>query len=456
MEFTHRSYELGETIAAIATPPGAGGVAIVRISGKQALFVASRIFSGPVQSYRSHTAHFGAILNQAGDVIDRGLALVMRGPHSYTGEDTVEFHCHGGVLITRKVLNAALKAGARAALPGEFTFQAFQNGKIDLTQAEAVQQVIAARSERAWQAAENQLEGKLREKITAFQHQLTEIGALFEAWVDFPEEGLEFQSEAEVERDLTAIAAEMKLLGATFYDGKKLQLGYTLCLLGAPNVGKSSLMNALLNQERAIVTPIAGTTRDLIAEELSFAGLTFQLVDTAGIRETAEVIEREGIKRTVAAVKDADLVLLILDAAKPKTKPPLLELLSPAKTIIIWNKVDLPHDTLPSFSFPHEVRVSAKQITGLEELKQQIEMIIWQGNAPSKEEVILSSERHFRALTAATKAVNQVRLGLKNQLSPEFLAADLRFALTELGTIIGVNVTEDLLNRIFAKFCVGK
>ena len=456
MTTTHQSYQPGDTIAAIATPPGEGGVAIIRISGPNALAIANRLFSGPLFDYPSHTAHFGKILDLQGQVIDSGLALVLRTPRSYTGEETVEFHCHGGVLISRKVLQATLAAGARAALPGEFTFQAFMNGKIDLTQAEAVQTLIAARSERAWQVAEAQLAGKLRDKVAQLQQHLVDLTALFEAWVDFPEEGLEFQTEEEVNDQLEMLIQEIDALSATFYEGKRLQTGFALCLLGPPNAGKSSLMNALLQTERAIVTEIAGTTRDLIEADLSLNGWPLHLIDTAGLRATEEVIEKEGIKRSHQAAAEADLILAVIDVTRLKAGQELLATLPPEKTMIVWNKIDLPHQDLPLCDFPYQAAISAKRQEGLTELKQTIVRALGQGKGSSKEEVVLCSQRHFSALQEALQCIKQAQAGLQAGRSPEFLAADSRLALRSLSAIIGMDITEDVLSAIFSTFCVGK
>jgi len=456
MEFTHRTYEKGQTIAAVATPPGEGGIAVIRISGNDSLAVADKIFSGSILSYETHTVHFGKILSEKGEFIDEGLAVVMRAPRSYTGEDTVEIHCHGGTLITQQVLKAALRSGARAALPGEFTCKAFQNGKIDLTKAEAVQQIIASKNTLAMQAAENQLQGKLHNTIAGFQKKLTDIAAILEAWVDFPEEGLEFASQEELLATLGTIREEMKQLLMTFHDGKKLQTGLSICLLGAPNVGKSSLMNAIVGKERAIVTNIPGTTRDILEEDVQLAGLNFRLMDTAGVRETEEVVEKEGVKRSVAAAKDADLVLFVIDIANPSFDEDLLETLPQEQTLAVWNKIDLqPAEDLPDIPF-QSVDISAKNNDGLEQLKAVIHQIVWKSGPPSKEEVVLTNERHFQSLQRAIQATENVTQGLEQELSPEFLTSDIRLALKELGTIIGINITEDVLSAIFSKFCVGK
>lgn len=458
MDFIHQTYCPGETIAAIATPPGEGGVAIIRISGDQALEIAAKIFSGPVQQYRSHTAHFGQILNLQGEHLDDVLVLVLLGNRSFTGETTVEIHCHGGSLITRRVLEATLSAGARAALPGEFSFRAFYNGKMDLSQAEAIQTLIGAKNERALDAAENQLKGKLSERILEFQSSLTGIAAILEAWVDFPEEGLEFATMEELCSDLERTCVAMEMLATTFHNGKIMHDGLSLCLVGCPNVGKSSLMNALLDKERAIVSAIPGTTRDVLEDYMRLNGLHLKLSDTAGIRETNEDVEKEGIRRSKKVMLESDLVLLILDAQKGLTEEDreLIKLVPKSKTIVVWNKVDLPHQDVEALEFPFVLQVSAKLKTGLEELHQRIDQLIWQNGPPSKEEVIITNIRHKEALLRAIQSCQAVIKGLREEQSPEFLTIDLREALAELGKIIGINVTEDVLSAIFSKFCIGK
>jgi tRNA modification GTPase len=458
MEFIHRPYTPGETIAAVATPPGEGGIAVIRISGTTALKVAESIFSGHVKSYKSHTAHFGKILDAEKKIVDEVLLLPMLAPASYTGEDVVEIHCHGGSLITRRVLELVLKAGARAAEPGEFTFRAFINGKLDLSQAEAVQELIAAKNEHALAIAENNLRGLLSQKISSFQKKLFDSTAILEAWVDFPDEGLEFASFEECIAHLNEVRDEMRSLLETFHDGKIAHEGLSLCLIGPPNVGKSSLMNALLGKERAIVTEIPGTTRDLLEEEMRLAGLHFRLIDTAGIRATEELIEQEGIRRSKQAIECADLVLLVLDASSDLNEEQLRLVASvpSEKTILVWNKIDLPHAEPVSLPFERSVRLSAKKRLGLDALKEQIHHLIWQKGPPSKEEVIIANARHQQALAAAIASIDAVIEGLKKKISPEFVASDMRQALVELGSIIGTNITEEILSAIFSKFCIGK
>ena len=454
MHFTYRSIQKNDVIAAVATAPGQGAISVIRLSGEAAFDIADTVFSGPVKTFASHTAHYGKILAKDGSPIDHVLLLVMKTPRSYTGENTVEISCHGGSLMTRRILERLYEAGARPAEPGEFSLRAYLNGKIDLAQAEAVQQLIAAKSEQAMGSAEKQLEGAHSEKIAFFQKDLTEIAAILEACVDFPEEGLEFETAEEILEQLSAICEEMELLKNTFHDGKTIHEGISLCLLGSPNVGKSSLMNALLGKERAIVTSIPGTTRDLLEEELRLGGLHFRLIDTAGIRETDEVVEKEGILRSQKAMQDADLVLLLLDASRPLTEndKTLLKIAPAGKTVVVWNKIDIGAID-PKIS---TVGISAKEKLGLDLLRNAIEQVIWKSGPPSKEEVLITTLRHYQALSEAIGFCKTVIADLQHGISPECTASDMRACLSALGTIIGVNVTEEILSAIFSKFCLGK
>jgi tRNA modification GTPase len=458
MDFVHSPYQAGETIAAIATPPGEGGVAMIRISGKEALSVAEKVYSGPLRSYASHTAHFGKVIDAGGAIVDEVLILPMLAPRSYTGEDTVEIHCHGGSLITRRVLETVLQAGARPAKPGEFTFKAFINGKLDLAQAEAVQELIGAKNELALDAAEQQLQGRLSQQVAQFQKSLVDIAAILDAWVDFPEEDLEFASMQEVVDALGSSKAEIQKLSDTFHDGKIVHHGLSLCLAGLPNVGKSSLMNALLGKDRAIVTAIAGTTRDLLEDNLQLGGLHFRLIDTAGIRRTEEVIEKEGIRRSKETMQKADLILLVMDISQEicSEAEVLLELAPPEKTILVWNKADL-SDHRPTIArFPYQTSISAKHHRGLDDLQKEITRVIWHKGPPAKDEILITQARHKEALSSAVDSLQTLIDGLQTGVSPEFVASDMRHALRSLGTIMGTDITEDILNAIFSKFCIGK
>lgn len=458
MHFIHEPYQVGETIAAICTPPGEGGIAVIRICGKEAIGIAGRLFSSPIETIPSHTVRYGILSNIHKERLDDVLLLVMRAPRSYTAEDTVEIFCHGGSLVTRRVLEAVLDAGARQARNGEFTFKAFMNGRLDLSQAEAVQELIAAKNERALQAAESQLEGKLSQRVLSLQKKLTQQAAILEAWVDFPEEGIEFTTIEAIIAELSSILEEMDNWMKSFHDGRILKEGISLCLVGSPNVGKSSLMNALLERERAIVSSIPGTTRDLIEEDLRINGLHLRLIDTAGIRHSDELIEIEGIKRTHAVLGKADLILLVMDAHKgidPHDRE-LIEKVSKEKTILIWNKIDLNHPSPPALDFPFTVHLSAKNGLGIEELRKAIDALIWQAGPPSKEEVIITNIRHQEALKEAHLYCKALITGLKEGHSPEFLSFEMRSVLQALGKIIGTNVSEDILSSIFSTFCIGK
>ena len=435
-----------DTIAAICTPPGEGGLAVLRVSGPHAFSIANKIFTGNVFSYPSHTAHFGKITSKEGTIIDEVVLLVMEEKKSYTGESTVEIMCHGSVLITQKILARLFEEGAVAAGPGEFTARAYRNGLIDLTQAEAVQALIAAKNEAALKAATNQLSGRLSTMIKDLQTAICDVTAIIEAWVDYPEEGLEFASKEDLMQILNDVIKKATQLSLSFYDGKRATDGISLCLAGAPNAGKSSLMNLLLGTDRAIVTEVAGTTRDLLTEDVRIGGHTLRLYDTAGIRDTDEVIEKEGIKRAQAAAESADIVIEVYDITQPIKK------LNYPNAIVCLNKVDLV-DTPPNMD---GILLSCKNKEGVEKLKDAIHQRILSFTTHADEEVIITQERHFADLN---EAISFLTLGLENlihDVSPEFIALDLRGALKSLSRIIGIDITEEILGSIFQKFCVGK
>lgn len=454
MEFVHEPYVPGETIAAIATPPGEGGVAIIRISGDEALLKAGKIFSKDIQSLESHRVTFGKIVNRDGEKVDEVLLLPMHAPRTYTGEETVEIFCHGGSLITRRVLETVLEAGVRQARPGEFTFKAFINGKLDLAQAEAVQDLIGAKNELALDAAERQLEGALSKRVNSLQERMTLVAAILEASVDYPDEGLEFISKEELISRIKEANTDLEGLIGTFHEGKILHEGLSLSLVGAPNVGKSSLMNALLDRERAIVSPIAGTTRDVLEDHLRLGGLNFRVLDTAGIRLTDECIEKEGIRRSFTAIEEADLVLLVADATDDL--PEFSKNLPKEKTLLVWNKCDIQNPPAFSSPFSATVKISALKKEGLDELKKAIDQVIWKKGPPSKSEIIITNVRHKQALLEAKEALENLEEGLLSSLSPELLSLEAKAVLKSLGKILGTNVGEDILNSIFRNFCIGK
>ncbi len=457
MHFIHQGYDPTKTSAAIATAPGIGGIAVIRISGAYAIDIASKIFSGPVENYKSHTAHYGYIYASDGKKIDDVLLLVMRAPRSFTGEDTVEIHCHGGHLIPKMVLQAALDAGASPAEAGEFCFKAFMNGKIDLAQAEAIQSKIAAKNELALSVAQEQMEGALSTKVRAWQKQLTHLAAIFEAWVDFPEEGLEFSSFDEVRSDLNLVMNEMRALIVGFDKTAVIRDGVAICIVGSPNVGKSSLLNALVGYDRAIVSPVAGTTRDIVEDTMRLNGLHLRFIDTAGIRDCEEFVEQEGIRRSKQALERADIVLFVLDVTSHNTIDPFFSDLPKEKTIVVWNKVDVEHDRpLTRLDFDHVVETSAKSAHGMQELKEAIDRVIWRQGEFREQEAVLSELRHKQALENAVSHCERVLAGLSGQVSCEFIAFDMRLALVSLGSIIGQDVTNEILSAVFSSFCIGK
>lgn len=356
----------------------------------------------------------------------------------------------------KKILNRIFEAGAAPAGPGEFTYRAFHNKKIDLTKAEAIQKIISAKNDQALTSAEKQLEGVLFEKIDFFQKELIEITAIVEASIDFPEDDLEFSTHLALEKRLEKLISQMQLLENTFHLGKIAHEGLTLCLCGPVNVGKSSLLNALLQKDRAIVTDIAGTTRDLLEEELYLKNFHLKAIDTAGIRETKNLVEKEGIKRSKKAIQEADLVLCVLDAEKGYTEESkeILQYLPEDKSIIVWNKIDIKEP--PVFSTTKPIaNISAKENKGILNLCDLIEKYII-GSDIEKDEVVLSEQRHKNALHLAIKSCLLAKNALRIEESPEFISSDLQEALRALASIIGIDVTEDLLDSIFSQFCLGK
>lgn len=443
------------TIAAICTPPGDGGVAMIRLSGPEAFSIANHFFSKNVDELTSHQMVYGSFLNTSGLEVDQGLLVKMKGPKSYTGENVVEIFCHGGRLITQQVLKLVLESGAKIAKPGEFTQRAYLNGKMDLAQAEAVQSLISAQNEYALKMASGQLEGALSKKIQSMQKKMIEQAAILEAWVDFPEEGIEFCSLNEIISKLKNLADEIQYLLKTFHDGQALKEGFSICLLGSPNVGKSSLMNQLLKKDRAIVTPIAGTTRDSIEERLWIEGMEYRLIDTAGVRETYEIIEKEGIERALNAAKKSDLILFVLDQSKALSdeERKLVDEIKNQNVLFIKNKMDL--DIKLDFSSENEIELSAKTGENIEGLFQKISDMTT-SHIHLKDQIYLSELRHKKALEKAYENLNKVITGLETEASPEWLTFDLKNALKNLGEIIGLNITEDILSNIFSRFCIGK
>jgi tRNA modification GTPase len=469
-----------DTIAAIATPPGEGGIAVIRISGKKSTEILERVFKkegkGGVSEMESHRLYLGHIFDPESEkTLDRVLCVFMKSPHSYTGEDVVEIHSHGGYLVPKRILSLIFKHGARPARPGEFTLRAFLNGRMDLAQAEAVADVVNAQTEEGLRQAELQLEGVLSRRVDEFKETLMDILAEIEAHVDFPEEDIDqFVREGMIQR-LARLVEEMDRLLSTYEKGRIIKHGVYTAIVGKPNVGKSSLLNQLIMRERAIVSPYPGTTRDFIEETIDIKGIPLRLVDTAGLRATADEVERVGVEFAKKKAEEAELIIAVVDGSSELDEDDF-EVLNRVresmatdaasrdnkKGILVINKSDLPQ------KLPEErlagilpkgriVRTSAKLGFGMEELKDKIyEVLIGRRDRMEGNEIIITELRHKVAIERAKESLAAFLKAMKRGESPEFLAVDLRSALDFLGEITGEVTTEDILGRIFSKFCIGK
>ncbi len=457
-----------DTIAAIATPRGEGGVGIVRVSGSLAIPIACQIFRSPRRvspaELPTHTLHYGHVVQAASDeVIDEVMLGIMRAPRSYTAEDVVEFNCHGGVVPLKGVLELTLKAGARLAAPGEFTKRAFLNGRLDLAQAEAVVDLIRSKTDLTRQIAIDQLSGRLSQVINGLNDRLANLLAEVEASIDFPEEELDFMGLTVMQQTAQGILDDLDRLIATASDGRLLREGISIAILGRPNVGKSSLLNTLLQEDRAIVTEIPGTTRDAIEAPLNLAGVPLKLIDTAGIHQTADIVEQQGVARSKAYLDRADLLLIMFDSSRSLTEEDreLLHAAKSRKSILILNKIDLPIVTTPvelHTDAPHKptIQISLLDGKGIEELKSAVRQELLEGDAIWGDSPIITNVRHHEALRRGRLALGHAIESLAQQMPPDLVAVDLRSSLDCLGEIVGKTTTEDILGRIFSQFCVGK
>jgi tRNA modification GTPase len=446
---------ISDTIAAISTAPGEGAIALVRVSGANAIEVADKIFRGKQQpsKFAPRMQHFGEILSPEGNLIDRVVVSVHRAPASYTGEDLVEISCHGGTLVSAKVLEACLRAGARAARPGEFTERAFLNGKMDLTQAEAVIDLIRARTDLALRSATEQLEGRLGAKVREIREALVSLIAHIEASIDFPEEGIEPDQGETLRSRLERIRRTICDLLATADQGRVLREGVRVVIYGATNAGKSSLLNRLLGYDRVIVSDTHGTTRDTIEETVNLQGIPVRLLDTAGLRDSTSEVEQEGIARTKKSLELADLRLHIADGNA--TKPPHFDhrLDDDSREIVVLNKSDLPeHSDWKNFP---ALRISCLTGAGLPELRSQIlAQITRQHLRP--ESALAVNMRHRDCLRRALDACDRAAAALAEDVAPEYVAVDLQEALRATGEIIGAVDVEQILDSVFSQFCIGK
>ena len=456
-----------ETIAAISTPFGVSGIGIVRISGSRSEAIAKKIFRPKRDSsyFISHHFHYGEIVDsQNGNPIDEVLIVLMKSPRTYTREDIVEIHCHGGYFILQKVLELVLREGARMAHPGEFTKRAFLNGRIDLTQAEAVIDLISAKTMASLEIANQQLRGIFYDQLTLLKEGLVGRLALIEAHIDFPEEEIEPISSKEIKDSLEGMAAKMEEWIASYEEGKIFREGISCAIVGKTNVGKSSLLNVLLKEERAIVTPIPGTTRDVIEEVLNINGIPVRLIDTAGLRKAIDTIEQEGVKRAKQRVADSDFVLLMVDGSRSLDADDLeiFEEIKGKKKVVIINKNDLPlkislEEVRGQFLADPIVSISALRNEGIDGLKEAIyHSLIHRDIRPSPEHLIVANIRHKTALSQVKENLLNAVKGLEEGTSLEFIAFDIRSALEALGEVVGETTTDEVLNRIFEQFCIGK
>ena len=454
-----------DTIAAIATAMTSSGIGIIRISGGQAFEVIEKIFKKKngekIDLSRSHTVQYGYIYDQD-EVIDEVLVLIMKGPHSYTAEDTVEIDCHGGVLMMKKILETVIQYGARPAEPGEFTKRAFLNGRIDLSQAEAVIDVINAQNEYALKSSVSQLKGKMSEKVKALREKIIYEIAYIESALDDPEHiSLDGYGE-ELAKKLEPMVKELERLIASADNGKVMSEGVKTVILGKPNAGKSSLMNVLVGEERAIVTDIAGTTRDTLEEHIRLRGISLNVVDTAGIRDTEDVVEKIGVTKARTAAEDADLIIYVVDASVPldENDRDIIEMIRNRKAVVLLNKTDLEQvvsvEELEKQTGHRVIPVSAKEETGIEELEKEIQSMFYQGDIDFNDEVYVTNIRHKTALTESLSSLKLVQKSIEDGMPEDFYSIDLMNAYEQLGTIIGEAVEDDLVNEIFSKFCMGK
>jgi tRNA modification GTPase len=447
-----------DTIAAVATAPGEGGIGVVRISGPDALSTALKIFR-PARAKGLENRHitYGHAMNpDTGERVDEVLAVYMRAPHTYTREDVVEISCHGGMVPIRRVLELALRHGARAAGPGEFTRRAFTNGRLDLAQAEAALDVIRARTESAERIALEQLEGGLSKKVNEMRERLTDLCAHVEAHIDFPEEEIAPAAMEEMLDGCVKLADDVQQLAASFHEGRLYREGVRVAIVGRPNVGKSSLLNALLERDRAIVTELPGTTRDVIEEYLNIEGLPVRIMDTAGIREAHDMAEAEGVRRSLKALSEADVVVGVIDLAEPlhAQDREVISKLRGANALLALNKSDREAAFNETFEVP-SVRVSARTGERISELKKSIYELASGRRVGEPEGVVVTNLRHKSALDEAVMGLEAAKKAFSDE-PLEISALELRSALNAMGRIVGAVTSDDILNRIFSDFCIGK
>ena len=458
-----------DTIVAIATARGEAGIGIVRVSGSLALPIAAELFRSPravsPTELPTHTLTYGHVVDATAsdEIIDEVLLGIMHAPRTYTGEDIVEFNCHGGIVPLTAVLDLVVRNGARVAEPGEFTKRAFLNGRLDLAQAEAVAELIASKTDLSRKVAVEALAGKLSDTVNRLSDRLASLLAEIEASIDFPEEDLDFMKvEAQLET-AHSVQTDLTVLLETATEGRIITEGVNVAILGKPNVGKSSLLNALIGTKRAIVTDTPGTTRDTIEEAVNISGIPLRLIDTAGIRQTTDIVEQQGVERSKAVLDRSELLLLMFDASQPLNDADLdlLQTAQSSKAILILNKVDLPVVTPATALLAHcpkkrVVETAIPEGKGIDALKAAVCDELLGGESVVGESPIVTNARHQEALRRANEGLNYAIESLENGMPPDLVAVDLRISLDGLGDIVGKTTTEDILDRIFSQFCVGK
>lgn len=455
---------ISETISAIATAPGEGGIGIIRLSGDNALSIATRIFKGQAHDFKSHRAYYGQICSpETGEIIDEAIVLYMKAPRSYTCEDVVEIQCHGGMKPLENILALTLREGARLAEPGEFTKRAFLNGRLDLTQAQAVIDVIRAKTDASLKMAVGHLGGVFSAKIKDFRHEILGLIAHLEAAIDFPEDDIDDIAIDDVRQKITDIQAQVDALLATAKTGRVLRDGLETVIIGRPNVGKSSLLNTLLQETRAIVTDVPGTTRDVIEEYANIGGVPLKIIDTAGIRATEDVVEKIGVEKSRGYIDRADLILFLLDMSAGLTTDDweILELIKTRQAVVLVNKSDL----LPQLDIDAVqkvlgdkpiIQISAKTGAGIDILAQTIHDMVYDGVVQQGEGAFVNSVRQAELLRQAKASLDEVVQTVEMDMAADFIVIDLRTAWEKLGEITGETVSEDIIDQIFSQFCIGK
>lgn len=465
-----RNFGENDTIVAIATPPGEGGIGIVRISGENAGVIANNLFKAfnpkyvSVEEFNSHQAVYGKVIDEQNQVIDEALCIPMWAPNSYTKENVVEIQSHGGSLIVRRILELALHYGARMAEPGEFTKRAFLNGRLDLSQAQSVMDVIRARTDASLRMATGHLEGRFSNEIKAMRHDILEVIAHLEASIDFPEDDIEDVAKDEAKNKVENIKNRISEMLSTFKTGKILRDGLVTAIIGKPNVGKSSLLNALLREDRAIVTDIPGTTRDSLEEYANIGGVPLKIIDTAGIRETEDKVEQIGVEKSRAYLQKADLILALFDSSKELTAEDeeIMELLQNKEGIILFTKNDLPR-VLAKEDLQSKIQGDFKYIDisminreGLKDLETEIVNRVYSGTVKQAEGVFVNNVRQATALKEAEKYLDDCLRTIEMDMAEDFIVIDIRSAWEKLGEITGDTVDEDIIDQIFSQFCIGK